>query len=102
MAILALFRGNNLTKQMYDSLLKEVGWERNQPPGSIFHAAAFDNSGNNIHVADVWESEEDLNKFVKEKLMPAMQKLNFPVPQTEVFQIHNVNAFPGIEKYRIK
>ena len=87
---------------MYESLLKEVGWERNQPHGSIFHAPAFDNSGNDIHVADVWESEEDLNKFVKEKLMPAMQQLTIPVPQMEVFQIHNVNAFPSIEKYRIK
>ena len=102
MTILALFTGNNLTKQMYESLLKEVDWVHNHPPGGIFHAAAFDNSGNNIHVADVWESEDDLNKFVKEKLMPAMQQLNIPVPHMEIFQIHNVNAFSGIEKYRIK
>ena len=66
MAILALFTGNNLTKQMYESLLKEVDWVHNHPPGGIFHAAAFDDSG----------------------------------PQVEIFQIHNVNAFSGIEKYR--
>ena len=58
-----------------------------------FHAAAFDNSGNNIHVADVWESEEDLNKFVNETLMPVMQKSKVPQPQMEIFQIHNIDAF---------
>ena len=86
MAILALFTGDKLTKQMYESLLKEVDWVHNHPPGGIFHAAAFDNSGNNIHVADVWESEEELNKFVKEKLMPAMQQLNVPVRKWKYFR----------------
>jgi hypothetical protein len=29
----------------------------------MFHAAGFDNSGNNVRVADIWESEEELNNF---------------------------------------
>jgi hypothetical protein len=87
---------------MYESLRKEVDWEHNHPRGGIFHADAFDNSGNNIRVAEVWESEEDLNKFVNERLMPAMQQSKVPPPQTEIFQIHNVDAFSGIEKYGIK
>jgi hypothetical protein len=102
MAILAIFTGNNITKQMYESLRKEVDWINDHPLGGIFHAAGFDNSGNNIRVADVWESEEDLNKFVNERLIPVMQQSKVPVPQMEIFQIHNVNAFSGIEKYRIK
>jgi hypothetical protein len=48
MAILAIFTGNNITKQMYESPRKEVDWEHKHPPGGIFHAAAFDDSGNNI------------------------------------------------------
>jgi hypothetical protein len=55
-------------------IIKGVDWEHNHPPGGIFHAAAFDNSGNNIRVADVWESKEELNKFVNERLMPVMQQ----------------------------
>lgn len=60
MAILAIFRGNNITKQMYESLRKEVDWEPKHPTGVILYAAAFDDSSNNIRVADVWESAEDL------------------------------------------
>ena len=47
MAILAIFSGNNITKQMYNSLRKEVDWEYKHPTGVILHAAAFDDSGNN-------------------------------------------------------
>jgi len=102
MAILAIFTGNSITKQMYESLRKEVDWEHKHPPGGIFHAAAFDDSGNNMRVADVWESKEELNKFINERLMPVMQQAKVPPPQMEVFQIHNVNAFAGIDKYRIR
>jgi hypothetical protein len=72
MAILAIFTGNNITKQMYESLRKNVDWEHKHPTGGIFHAAAFDDSDNNIRLADIWESEGNLNKFVNERLMPAM------------------------------
>ena len=102
MAILALFTGNGITRQMYESLRREIDWVHNHPPGGIFHVAGFDNSGNNIRVADIWESEEELNRFIKEKLTPAMQQHNIPVPQMEVFQIHSVDAFSGVDRYRIK
>ncbi len=54
MAILAIFTGNNITKQMYETLRKEVNWERNHPAGVILHATGFDESGNNVRVADIW------------------------------------------------
>ena len=76
MAILALFTGNGITRQMYESLRREIDWVHNHPSGGIFHVAGFDNSCNNIRVADIWESEEDLNKFIKEKLTPTMQQHN--------------------------
>jgi hypothetical protein len=53
MAILAIFTGNNITKQMYEALRKEVDWEHNHSAGVIFHAAGFDESGKNVRVADI-------------------------------------------------
>lgn len=84
MAILAIFKGNNITKQMYESLRKEVDWEHKHPTGVILHAAAFDDSGINIRVADVWESAEDLNRFVNERLMPVLQEAKVPGPEVEI------------------
>jgi hypothetical protein len=99
--ILVIFSGNNITKQMYENLRKELDWEHNPPPGAIFHAAAFDDLGNTIHVADVWESEMALNSFVGRMLMPYMIKNKIPEPKVEIFQINDVSAFPGIDKFKV-
>jgi hypothetical protein len=37
MSILAIFTGNNVTKQMYEALRKEVNWEQDHPAGVILH-----------------------------------------------------------------
>lgn len=42
---MVIFTGNNITKQMYERLRKEMNLEHNHPKGTIFHAAAFDETG---------------------------------------------------------
>jgi hypothetical protein len=101
MAILAIVTGNNLTKKMYEDVRNDVKWEHDHPTGAYFHAAAFDDSGNNLYVADVWESEEQFKDFIKTRIAPAMEKIKAPNLKTEVYSIHNVNAFPGIDKYKV-
>jgi hypothetical protein len=101
MTILAIFSGDGFTKEMYEELRNEVDWEHNRPTGVIFHAASFDNSGN-IRVADVWESEQDLNNYFNSKLKPVMEKINAPLPKGEIYTVHNVNAFQGIDRYKVK
>ena len=102
MPILAIFTANGVNKQTYEALRKEVDWEHNHPAGLILHSAAFDNSGNNVRVADIWESEEQLNNFVSNRLMPVMQKGQVPAPRVEIFQINDVSAYSGIDKYRVR
>jgi hypothetical protein len=99
MAILAIFKTNKITKEMYETLRKEVDWEHQHPDGAALHAAAFDNSGN-FCVADIWESEEHLNKFVTSRLLPVMKKINMPMSEGEIFQINDVSAFPAIDMFR--
>lgn len=86
---------------MYKTLRKEVDWEHNHPAGLMLHSAAFDDSGNNVHVADVWESEEELNNFVRSRLLPVMQKSQMPAPNVEIFQLPDVSAYSGIDRYRV-
>ena len=102
MAILVLFTGQGYNKDMYETLRKEVGWERTPATGGIFHSMAIDKSGNTIRVADIWESEQDLNNFVSSRLMPVMQKHKMPEPKVEIFPVHNINISPAIDKYKLK
>jgi hypothetical protein len=99
MAILAIHTGK-ITKEMYENIGKEVNWESNPPPGVIFHTGSFDNSGD-ICVAEIWESEDQWNKFLDTRLKPTLQKINAPIPNTQIFQIHAINALPGLDKYKV-
>lgn len=101
MAIMCIFTGKGFTQQMYEQIRKDIDWEHNHPRGEIFHAVGFDKSGD-IHVTDIWESEEDFDNFLDSKLKPALEKINAPMPIGGVYPIHNVNVFPGMDSYKIK
>ena len=101
MAIHLFVRGDGLTKDIYENARKEVNWEGNPPPGLILHTVSFDNSGN-LRVADIWESEDQWNNFLNTRLMPFMQKAKAPPLRTEIFPIHNINALPGLDSYKVR
>jgi hypothetical protein len=101
MAIHLFVRGDGLTKDIYENARKEVNWEGNPPPGLILHTVSFDNSGN-LRVADIWESEDQWNNFLNTRLMPYMQKAKVPPLRTEIFPIHNINALPGLDSYKVR
>jgi hypothetical protein len=44
MAVLCKFEGDGFTKEMYEELRKQIGFEHNHPKGEIFHAVGFDES----------------------------------------------------------
>ena len=101
MAILCIFTGQGFTKQMYEDFKREVDWENKPPAGVMLHAAGLDDSGN-IQVADLWESEQDFNNFVTTRLKAGFDKINAPMPDGQIYQVHNVNVFQGIDSYQRK
>ncbi len=101
MAIHLLIRGEGITKDIYENARKEVNWEGNPPPGLILHAASFDNSGN-IRVSDTWESEDQWNNFLNTRLMPFFQKNKVPPLRTEIFPIHELTLYQGIDSYKVR
>jgi heme-degrading monooxygenase HmoA len=100
MAILAILTGDDLTKEMYQNVRKEVNWEGNPPPGVIFHAMSFDHSGK-FCVAEVWESEDQWNNFFNGRLKSSMQKTNVSPPKAQILQIHKIDALPGLDRYKV-
>jgi hypothetical protein len=99
MAIMVQISADGVTKEIYEQLRKEVNWEGNPPPGGMFHASGFGSTG--ARVVDIWSSEQEFNNFIKTRLMPALQKRNISQPQAEIIQIHNINIFPGLERYKV-
>jgi hypothetical protein len=100
MAILAIFTGDStLTKDGYDKLREELGWHRQKPQGGIVHIASFDEKGA-IHVADVWNSPEELNAFAQNALMPALARMGVTPPQVDVYAVHNIDAYSAVDAYK--
>jgi hypothetical protein len=96
MAVLAIITGEGITQQMYDILRTEVDWANQQPQGAIIHIATFD--GSTAHVADVWESEGELNDFMQTRLAPVMLKHNYPIPQVVIYPVHNIDAYASVSE----
>jgi hypothetical protein len=100
MALLAIFTGQGYTKDIYETIRKESGFEHKPPPGLMFHVVSFEKSGNTMHAAEIWESEEQLNNMVITRLMPVVQKHKMPPIKTETYPVHNIISFPEIDKHR--
>jgi hypothetical protein len=83
MPVLCILSGEGFTKEQYEEIKKEVDWEHAKPKGEIFHSIGFDNSGK-YHVVDIWDSEQDFNNFINNKIKPAYDKINAPVPKGEI------------------
>ena len=90
-----------LTQEQYEQFGEKIFGSRSHefsadeaPDGLIMHSAGPTDDG--WYVYDLWESEEHLQRFFQERLMPAIQELGGPAPtQPQMFQIYNLIQVPG-------
>jgi len=84
MAKIMLMHWPEVTEQQYQQVRKEVNWEGDPPVGAKLHVAWFAADG--FHVLDLWDSAEEFESFVGQRLMPGVQKVGIqgqPVVQVE-------------------
>ncbi len=94
MAVLMRMDWAEVTPEQYEELRKVVNWEGDQPSGGLSHVMAFD--GVCAHVNDTWESAEQLQAFLDNRLMPGVQKVGVQgQPQVVVMEAHAV-YIPGV------
>jgi hypothetical protein len=88
MPVAMMVENPNVTKELYDKVREHLGMEG--PAGGIFHAAG--EGPNGWRVIELWESEEDAFRFLKERLKPAWDAVGVtgPPPQPQFWQVHNV------------
>jgi hypothetical protein len=90
MAVAVIVDNPEGSQGVYDAVREKTGLER--PAGGIFHAAGPSPSGG-WRVIEVWESEQDAQRFVKERLLPAFEAIGAPPPPPpEFWPVHNYMA----------
>lgn len=89
MPIVMIMTWKDVTRDQYEAARKLINWEGNIPKGALFHIAAFDGKG--IRVTDLWDSAEDFDAFVKNRLMPGVKQVGMQgEPQVEIYPTHAV------------
>ena len=85
--IVVFIEWEGFTKELYEEARKQVNLEGDSPKGLMHHFAGFNKNGI-IRVADIWESEEDFNNYVQERLIPVAGKMVDTKPKVEIYQLH--------------
>jgi hypothetical protein len=80
---------DGVTPAQYDAALAEVKWEQEAPKGGLFHVAWFADGA--LRVVDAWETAEEFQAFVDERLMPGVAKVGIEgEPVVSVASAHRV------------
>jgi hypothetical protein len=58
----------------YDAVSTELNLEQ-APDGLLIHTAGFDHDSGVFRVFDVWDSREQADKFMAEKLNPILERM---------------------------
>jgi hypothetical protein len=93
MAVMMQMEWDGIGAEEYDAARQRVNWEGDVPPGALFHVVAVTDGG--VRVTDVWESADQFNAFVRDRLMPGIKELGISgEPRIELIPTHAIFA-PG-------
>jgi hypothetical protein len=76
------------TTEQYDRLNEEIDARQgHEPDGLILHTCAVVEGG--LMISDVWRSQEQLETFIKNRVMPAAEKLGIRAGEPKIGRVHN-------------
>ena len=82
-------RWAGVTPEQYEEARSTIAWETDVPDGAVLHIAGFD--GGELRVCDVWESVEQFQRFVEERLMPGVQQIGIEgQPEVSFYPVQSV------------
>jgi hypothetical protein len=85
-----------VTPAQYDEVRRSVNWEGDHPEGALFHVATFTDEG--ARITDVWESAEDFQSFVDNRLMAGVRAAGIEGdPDVDLIPTHAIFN-PGIDR----
>jgi hypothetical protein len=88
--------GDDRSTTNYDAVNERLNPEADKPAGLIVHTAGFDEEGGVFRILDVWESQEDADRFMRERLTPLVEEMlagrpDAPPPSREAsYELHHI------------
>jgi len=77
------------TAQQYDAVIAKMGFTPGGPggPGGLFHWVT--ETGDGLHITDVWQTREAFEKFAEEKIGPITTEVGLGEPRITFHDVHN-------------
>jgi hypothetical protein len=97
MAYMAKLDEAPITREMYEQVRAEIGWDQSPPAGCLLHVASFDHEG--LHTIDIWDNEEDLKDYLEDRFLPAAKKLGLSDLHLSWAELHVCAAAPEIQQF---
>lgn len=89
MPIVMIERWDGIDAEKYEEIRKLAKWDTDTPKGLLLHIASF--ADGNAHMVDVWDSPDDFQRFVAERIMPAVQQLGIAgQPDVQIYPTHAI------------
>ena len=95
MPIVRILSPREVTYDIYTKVSEKLDTEHNPPDGLILHTAS--EVDGKLKIVDIWESQEDAERFGRERLGPAIMEVagdqvgGPPEPdQIEIYEIKNL------------
>ena len=78
------------TVDQYDAVNEKLDAENNPIDGLMVHSGAAVGD-NKMRIVDIWESADAFQKFVQERLIPAIAEVSPDAPQAAEPEIHELH-----------
>ena len=98
MPVMTLFRSPSINQMQYDAIIQALDLEHQPGSGALTHACGFDQKG--ICVQDVWESRQDFEAFMADRLKPAFAKLGYAFVEPEIIETYQFRVAEGVDRYK--
>ncbi len=90
MAIAMLVDNPSGSQEVYDKVRANLGFSEDElAEGGIVHVAGPSPNGG-WRVIEVWESQEAMEKFVAERLGPALKEAGVERPEPQRWEVYNL------------
>jgi hypothetical protein len=86
MAILMRAEVPGMGQDLYDQMTGQVGEALRQAPGFVSHVGFPSAAG--WTVIEVWETQQDWDRFLQGTLLPAAQQVGMPEPKIETTEVY--------------
>ncbi len=80
------------SQELDEAILREMGIAGAPAPGALFRAAGPIPGG--WRVVSGWESQEAFDRFRREQLLPAFQKLGVRPSRIEMWEVQDIQTAP--------